>query len=122
MQSPPAKRRIELTLGPIAPWHTTITVTAVSTNHGRRSALPRDWLFEVAAEWTGPPAIGFPPALGPVSSRDVVIVETLEHARDVAQRAALLFGRGGDEPPDLRELVSRNSGAFPSHPVPGANT
>jgi len=106
-----------MTIGPIAPWHTTITVTAVSTNHGRQSSLPHDWLFEVAAEWVGPPARGFPPSALPVSSRDVCVVEDLETARQLARHAADAFSRGGDWAPDLRELLGRHSTAFPSHPL-----
>lgn len=103
--APRAERRRELALGPIAPWHTTITVDAVSTNHGRRSSLPHDWLFEVAAEWVGPPAVGFPPSDRPVSARDTCIVTTLEQARELAHRAAEAFAQGGDQAPDLRDLL-----------------
>lgn len=109
---PPAQRRLELELGPIAPWHTLIKVWAVSTNHGRRSSLPHEWLFEVSAEWVGPPAIGFPPSLGPVSARDVCVVTTLEEARQLAQRAAEAFAAGGDQAPDLRDFLARQTGAF----------
>jgi hypothetical protein len=101
----PSERRHELTIGPIAPWHTTVTVTAVATNHGRKTLLPHDWLFEVAAEWTGPPAVGFPASDTPVSSRDVYVLTTLEAARALARRAAEAFAQGGDQAPDLRELA-----------------
>jgi hypothetical protein len=111
---PPGERRRELTLGPVAPWHTTITVDAVSTNHGRHSSLPHDWLFEVGAEWVGPPAKGFPPSSRPVSSRDVCVVEDLDTARELAHRALAAFAAGGDWAPDLRELLGRRSSAFPS--------
>ena len=110
--TPPAQRRRELTLGPFLPWSTLITIDAVSTNHGRQSSLPHDWLFEVAAEWVGPPAIGFPPSATPVSARDTLVVETLEEARHVARQAAEAFKRGGDEAPDLRDFLQRNSVAF----------
>lgn len=103
--APAAERRRELTLGPIAPWHTTITVDAVSTRHGRHSTLPHDWLFEVSASWVGPPAIGFPPSSTPVSARDTCVVTTLEQARELAHRAAQAFATGGDQPPDLRDLL-----------------
>ncbi len=113
MTTPPAQRRRELTLGPIAPWHATIAVDAVSTHHGRRSSLPHDWLFEVTAEWTGPPAKGFPPSRdGPVSARDVVAVSSLEEARQVAHQAAEAFAHGGEWAPDLRAFLSRRSGAW----------
>jgi hypothetical protein len=101
-----AERRLELELGPVAPWHTVIKVHAVSTNHGRQSSLPHDWLFEVSADWYGPPAIGFPPSLTPVSARDVYVVTTLEEARSLAHAAHAAFGKGGDHPPDLRELAN----------------
>jgi hypothetical protein len=112
--TPSAERRRELTLGPIAPWHTTITVDAVSTNHGRHSSLPHDWLFEVGAAWTGPPAVGFPPSATPVSGRDVCVVEDLETARALAHLAVDAFAQGGDWAPDLRALLGRDSPAFPS--------
>jgi hypothetical protein len=102
---PNSERKRELELGPIAPWHTRITIDAVSTNHGRRSTLPYDWLFEVAAEWTGPPAIGFPPSPTPVQGRDCYVLTTLEDARALAHKAAEAFAKGGDQPPDLRELA-----------------
>ncbi len=99
-----AARRQELELGPIAPWHTTIRVEAIETNHGRQSTIPLDHVFEVSAEWTGPPMIGMPPSREPVSARDTYTVPSLEQARALAHRAAEEFARGGDEPPDLREL------------------
>lgn len=109
--APQAERRRELTLGPLAPWHTMITVDAVSTRHGRHSSLPHDWLFEVSAEWVGPPAIGFPPSALPVSARDTVIVTSLSEARGLAYRAREAFAVGGEEAPDLRALLQRNRDA-----------
>jgi hypothetical protein len=108
---PPAQRKLELTLGPLAPWHTVIQVHAVTTNHGRHSSLPHDWLFEVSAEWFGPPAVGFPPSLTPVSGRDVCVVTSLEQARTLAELAALEYAAGGDHAPDLRALVTRDRDA-----------
>lgn len=116
MPTPPAERRRELTLGPVAPWHTTIAVDAVKTNHGRHTSLPREWLFEVTAEWFGPPAVGLPPSREPVSARDVVVVETLDEARALAHRAAEAFAAGGERAPDLRAFLERKSGAWISHP------
>jgi hypothetical protein len=110
--TPPGERRTDLTIGPIAPWHATIRVDAVSTYHGRHSSLPHDWLFEVCAEWTGPPARGLPPSPRPVSARDVCVVESLSEARELAERAAQEFAKGGDWAPDLRDFLRRNSDAF----------
>lgn len=115
MSAPPAQRTRELTLGPLLPWHTTITVDAVSTNHGRKSSLPHDHLFEVTAEWHGPPARGFPPSLTAVSGRDVVAVTTLDEARALAHATADAFRAGGDWAPDMRELLGGDRAAFPSH-------
>jgi hypothetical protein len=110
------ERRRELELGPLPPWHTVIRVDAVQTNHGRRTLLPHDWLFEISAEWVGPPAVGMPFTRDPVFSRDVVVVTSLEEAKAVAYRAAEEFRKGGDEPPDLREFLARNNDAFtPPH-------
>jgi hypothetical protein len=102
---PNAQRKLELELGPIAPWGTYIRVFAVETNHGRKSTLPHDHLFEVTAEWVGPPATGFPPSPIPVSARDVYVVTNLQDATTLAYRAREAFAKGGDEAPDLRELV-----------------
>lgn len=118
---PPGQRQRELTIGPLGPWATTITVDAVTTNHGRHSTLPHDHLFEVGAEWTGPPAAGFPPSRGPVSSRDVVVVTSLEEARAVARKAADWFRIGGDQAPDLRDFLDRMSNAFAKAPDQGNN-
>lgn len=101
-----APRERDLTLGPIAPWHTTITVDVVHLNRGRQTLTPTETMFEVAAEWTGPPMIGFPPSDRPVSARDVHPVTDHQFARALARRAAEEFARGGDHPPDLRELAS----------------
>src|ERR1035437_6388946 len=117
---PQAERKRELALGPIAPWHTLITGEGVAPTHGRHSSLPHDWLFEVAADWYGPPAIGFPPSLTPVSARDVVIVTSLEEATKLAHQAAEAFGKGGDQPPDLRDFLQRNSDAFAKPPEIGS--
>lgn len=103
---PTAERKRELELGPVAPWHTMITVWATATDHGRQSSLPHDWLFEVVAEWTGPPAVGMPRSAVPVSSRDSYVLTTLSEATALAHAAAEAFGRGGDYPPDLRELAT----------------
>lgn len=104
---PDAQRKLELELGPVMPWSTMIRVWAVETNHGRQSSVPREWLFEVVAEWVGPPAIGFPPSLTPVSALDSYVVDgDLEDARALAYKARDAFAKGGDEPPDLRELAT----------------
>lgn len=116
-----AERRRELSIGPVGPWAATVRVDAVETDHGRHTSLPHDWLFEVSAEWTGPPAVGFPPAPAPVSARDVVIVESLELARVIAQRAAADFQAAGDQPPDLRAYLPPARGAFPTHPRASEN-
>lgn len=100
-----AVRERDLTLGPIAPWHATITVDALYLEHGRHTSRPYDVVFEVAAEWTGPPAIGFPPSDQPVAARDVHPIYSHELARALARRAAAEFARGGDHPPDLRQLA-----------------
>ncbi len=100
------QRERDLTLGPIAPWHTTITVDVLHLNRGRHTLTPSDVVFEVAAEWTGPPATGFPRSDRPVAARDVHPVGDHGLARALARRAAAEFGRGGDQPPDLRELAS----------------
>ena len=99
-----AQRERDLTLGPIAPWHTTITVDVVYLERGRHTSRPSDEVFEVAAEWTGPPMTGFPPSDRPVAARDVHPVGSHALARALARRAAEAFAQGGDEPPDLREL------------------
>lgn len=117
--APGADRRREHTRGPVGPWAATITVDAVSTNHGRSSSLPHDYLFEVGAEWTGPPAVGFPPSRTPVSSRDVVVVTSLEEARALANRAAEWFRAPPDDRPDLREHLQRMSNAFARGPGQG---
>jgi hypothetical protein len=114
--SPNNQRTRVLALGPLPPWHTLITIDTVTTNHGRHSSLPHDHLFEVAAEWVGPPAIGFPPSLTPVSSRDVCVVTSLREAKEVAHRARKAFSQGGDRAPDLRDFLARSDpGAFPAH-------
>jgi hypothetical protein len=100
-----AERRLERELGPIAPWHTMIRVWAVSTNHGRQSSIPQDWIFEVTAEWVGPPAIGFPPSRGPVSATDTYVLPELDDAMALAHKAAAEFAKGGEFPPDLRVLA-----------------
>lgn len=117
-----AERRRELTLGPVGPWGATITVEAVSTHHGRQTSLPHDWLFEIAAEWTGPPAIGFPPSRTPVHARDVIIATDLEDAKRIARQAAAAFRHGGDEPPDLRDFLAPNRVAFAPRPPQGPDT
>jgi hypothetical protein len=99
------QRERDLTLGPVAPWHTTITVDVLHLHRGRHTIHPADVVFEVAAEWTGPPAIGFPPSARPVAARDVHPVGDRDLARALARRAAEEFARGGDQPPDLRELA-----------------
>lgn len=111
-----AQRRRELMIGPVGPWVAVITVDAVSTNHGRNSTLPHDWLFEVCAEWTGPPAHGFPPSPAPVSARDVVSIEQLDDALELARELADRFRAGGDTPPDPRTLLKRPTG--PGTPRP----
>lgn len=100
-----AQRERELTLGPVAPWHTTITVEAVHLERGRHTLHPSDVVFEVAASWTGPPMTGMPPSDRPVASRDVHPVHSLPLALALARRAAADFALGGDHPPDLRELA-----------------
>lgn len=117
---PPAERRREHTNGPLGPWHATITIDAVSKLSGRRSTIPQDWLFEVAAEWTGPPMLGMPPSDVPVHSRDVVVAESLEEARQVAGRAAEWFREAPSDPPDLRAFLKRNSDAYAPRPGNGA--
>jgi hypothetical protein len=112
---PNAERTRELSLGPLPPWHTVITVDAVTTNHGRQSSLPHDHLFEVAAEWVGPAAIGMPYSLVPVSGRDVCVVTSLEEAKQLAHKAAEAFRQGGEQAPDLRDFLNRNTDAFARH-------
>lgn len=99
------RRKRELELGPVGPWKARITVDAVETNHGRRTIMPHDHIFEVVASWIGPPMIGLPPSREPVHSRDVCACETLEHAIRTARAAEDAFRAGGDYPPDLRELA-----------------
>lgn len=108
------KRRRETTIGPIGPWAAIITVDAVQTVHGRQTTLPQDWLFEVGAEWTGPPPVGFPPSPGrPVSARDVVMLDgALEDALRLAREIADAFREGGDQAPDLRDFVEREGDAW----------
>jgi len=101
------QRKLELELGPIAPWSTYIRVHAVETYHGRQSSLPHDHLFEVTAEWIGPPAVGFPPSARPVHAQDCYVVTTLEDARALAHKARDTFAKGGDQAPDLRDLAER---------------
>ncbi len=101
-----AKRERDLTLGPVAPWHTVVTVDVVFLERGRHSYFPHEKVFEVAAEWTGPPMIGFPPSSRPVQARDVHPVHDLDRARAIARRALEEFGRGGDTPPDLRAIAA----------------
>lgn len=117
---PRAERRREYTIGPLGPWRTIISVDAVSKLGGRNSSIPQDWIFEVQAEWTGPPMLGMPPSDTPVHARDVVVVESLEEARVVAERAAEWFRGGPSDPPDLRAFLRRNSAAFAPHPENGA--
>jgi len=100
------ERKLELELGPVAPWKTTIRVHSIRTNHGRQTSLPHDYLFEVTADWTGPPAIGFPPSARPVSARDCYVVTSLQDATKLARRALDAFAKGGDEAPDLRALAT----------------
>jgi len=91
------QRKRELTLGPVAPWHATVTVDALRLDRGRHTLHP--------VEWTGPPAIGFPPSDRPVQTRDTYIVDELDLARALARLALAELGRGG-EPPDLRALAA----------------
>lgn len=115
-----ARRERDLTLGPVAPWHATITVDAVHLERGRHTSRPFDVVFEVAAEWTGPPAVGFPPSDRPVAARDVHPIHNHELALALARRAAVEFGRGGDYPPDLRELARELSAHLATpHPSGG---
>lgn len=100
-----AERRRRLELGPAGPWQAKATVDAIKTNHGRHTTVPQDWLFEVAVEWVGPPAIGMPWSAEPVHSRDAYVVPNEEDARVLARKAFEAFSKGGDEPPDLRELA-----------------
>jgi hypothetical protein len=116
----PAERKLEREFRPTGPWATVIKVWAVETSHGRQTSLPHDWLFEVVAEWTGPPAVGFPPSPTPVSARDVLIVESRDEAIWLARRAWYAFAKGGDQPPDLRDFITRNSVAFVPRPENGA--
>lgn len=100
------KRKRELELGPVGPWGARITVAAVETNHGRRSIVPQDHIFEVVATWVGPPPVLSPASSRPVQAMDTVAVDSLEHAKVVAHKAADYF-RAPDngQPPDLRELA-----------------
>jgi hypothetical protein len=101
-----ADRKLELELGPAGPWQARVTVHAVKTNHGRQTTVPHEWLFEIAVEWTGPPAVGMPAARGPVSSRDVyVLPPPLEDAATLARKVFDAYRSPGDEPADLRELA-----------------
>lgn len=114
-----AQRERDLTLGPIAPWHATITVDAVYLDRGRHTLHPRDLTFEVAVEWTGPPAAGFPPSDRPVQGRDVWPVHDHQLARAIARRTAAEFARGGDHPPDIREIARALSRRLRLEPVDG---
>ena len=100
-----ARRERDLTLGPVAPWHATVTVDVVHLERGRHSITPAPVVFEVAAEWTGPPPVGFPPSTRPVSARDVYPVSDRDLARALARRLLEELGRGGT-PPDIRELAA----------------
>ncbi len=100
-----AQRERDLSLGPVAPWHATVTVDVVHLARGRHTIHPADVLFEVTMAWTGPPAIGFPPSERPVQGRDVYPVGDRDLARAVARQALAELGRGGDRPPDLRAIA-----------------
>ncbi len=100
-----ARRRRELELPPVGAWRAIVTVDAVTTNHGRHTTAPYDHLFEVAVEWTGPPAKGFPHSDTPVHSRDAYLLTTLEDATALARKAHDAYAAAVIEPPDLRELA-----------------
>lgn len=100
-----ADRKQELHLGPVGPWMAIVTVHSLTTNHGRHSSAPYDVLFEVGVEWFGPPAVGMPFSLEPVQGRDAYNVTTYDDARRLAHLVRDAFAKGGDAPPDLRQLA-----------------
>lgn len=100
-----AKRTTITTAGPVGPWRAVVRVEALH--------LARGVQFEVLANWTGPPAIGFPPSRQPVAAMDCYVVGAeLELARAVAIAAIEQLSAGGAEPPNLRELAEQRRGAF----------
>jgi hypothetical protein len=85
-----------LTLHAPHPYAATIEVTALQLA-GYRSTQ-----FEVATHWLGPPLPGTPPSDRPVHGNDALVVDELELARAIANRARNSLARG--EIPDLWTL------------------
>lgn len=101
------QRRVDpplLELGPIAPWHATVTVQPVDL------AGNLGWQFRVTARWHGPPNIGAPnpntgePEIaGPARDASFELhVPDQQLARAIAQAAADVLKR--PEVPDLLAL------------------
>jgi hypothetical protein len=99
------------TSGPHGPWKGTVRIEALHLTRGRHTASPRDVEFRVTAEWTGPPAFGFPPSPDPVQASDTYVVYgDLELARAVALMTVEALRAGGDEAPDMRDFARHLKG------------
>lgn len=92
---------------PIGPWRAKVSVIAVSGSESRQTSLPFETLFEVLAEWTGPPAPGFPPSDRPVQAQSAVLVKTHDAAMRIARTAADVLR--APRVPDMRVLAGEHS-------------
>ncbi len=104
------KRRQIFSQQAIGPWRAKVSIHAIQANMGRRSSLPHDVLFEVLAEWVGPPAPGFPPSPHPVSAQAAAVFTTHNTARKVA--LAAIDELRNSRVPDLRKLGAGSAGAI----------
>lgn len=98
--------------GPVGPWRAKVSISAVGTNFGRATSLPYDTLFDVVAEWVGPPAFGFPKSDIAVSVSTSAVVTTYSGALQVAKTAVDVLRAG--KVPDLRTLAGEHSAAAPT--------
>jgi hypothetical protein len=97
------------TWSPIGPWRATVTINAMTGRQaGRHTSLPYETLFQVTAEWIGPPpAFSVNRGATNVSAQDTVIVRSHEWAQMVAAAAVEELKNG--RVPDMRELAGPGS-------------
>jgi len=85
----------------LGPWHGRVSTYEISDiAHTRQTSLPHEPLFETLAEWTGPPAPGFPPSDTAVQAQASITVDDYLHAHVLAQIAVRKLQQG--KIPDLR--------------------
>jgi hypothetical protein len=92
-----------LHVGPLAPWHATVTVTPVRLERGRHTATPSDTSFEILCAWTGPPPVHSQPSERPVAAQDVYHEADPILAKQIAESAAAKLGAA--EVPDLPQIA-----------------